>query len=240
MKKFIYRILMIICLCVFGYSAFQLYLIYQEANMIKTENKELEQHVVKAKYLEPNWDELKKLNEDIVGWLYMPGVGFSYPIVQGNDNVYYLNHTAKNENNYRGAIFMDYRANSDLSMDNTIIYGHSVEGGGMFTDLKKYANKEFFDNNLEFYILTPQANYRATIYTFEKTTESSSYYSLQIDDTILADMKNNAVFYNDIEVNENRLVTLSTCDLDYGFNSDQRLAISAVLEVELQPIEMSR
>ena len=233
-----YRIMMIICLCLFGYSSFQLYLIYQEAHKIQVENKELEQHIVKADYLEPDWDELKSLNEDIVGWLYMPGLKFSYPIVQGSDNAYYLNHTAKNESNYRGAIFADYRANYDFSSDNTIIYGHSVEGGGMFTDLKKYAKEDFFNKNLEFYILTPEENYRATIYTFTKTTESSSYYSLQIDDTVLSDMKNNAIYYNDIDIKDQKMITLSTCDLDYGFNSNQRLAINAILEVENQPIEM--
>ena len=233
-----YRVLMIVCLCVFGYSAYQLYLIYDEANQIKVENKDLEKHVVKEKYLEPDWQELKNMNEDIVGWLYMPGLEFSYPIMQGTDNVYYLNHTAKKENNYRGAIFMDYRVESDFSSDNTIIYGHSVEGGGMFTDIKKYAKKDFFDQNLEFYILTPEANYKATIFTFEKTTESSSFYSLQVDDAVIADMKSQAYFSNDIDIKDHRIVTLSTCDLDYGFDSDQRLAISAILEVENEPIEM--
>lgn len=244
MKKMIYRILMIICLCVFSYSAYQLFEIYQEAHMIKEETSELEKHVVKKdkdkkNYLEPDWKALKESNGDIVGWLYVPSLQFSFPIVQGADNAFYLNHTAKKESNYRGAIFMNYMNNSQFADPNTIIYGHSVEGGGMFTDIKKYADAQFFKDNLEFYILTPQENYRCTIYTFAKTTEDSIFYSQVLNPIVAIQMKNEAYHVNEaIDVENQRMVTLSTCDLDYGFNSLHRLAINAIIEVTDKPIEM--
>ena len=244
MKKMIYRILMIVCLCVFSYSAYQLYEIYQEAHMIKEETTELEKHVVKENnkkqnILNPDWKALKESNEDIVGWLYVPSLDFSFPIVQGSDNSYYLNHTAKKESNYRGAIFMNYTNNTQFADSNTIIYGHSVEGGGMFTDIKKYADGDFFNENLEFYILTPQENYRCTIYTFAKTTEDSVYYDQLTDSYKTVQMKNEAFHVNtNVDVKDKRIVTLSTCDLDYGFHSLHRLVINAVLEVTDDAIVM--
>lgn len=235
---------MLICICVFSFSAYQLYDIYREAHMITEETKDLEQHVVKKDtkkdILEPDWDILKKENEDIVAWIYVPGLDWSFPVVQGQDNTYYLNHTAKKENNYRGAIFMDYKSQPEFKDGNTIIYGHSVEGGGMFTDLKKFADEPFFQENKYFYILTPTQNYRCDIFTFSKTKERSVYYSPAPDYSALDQMKMEATYYHDVDPLDKNLVTLSTCDLDYGFDSINRLILNAVLEPTDKPIELKK
>ena len=149
MKKWIYRILLVVCLCVFGYSAYNLWDIYSQKQQVATQTKQLEKKVIKKKrenkvvknVLEPDWTALQAENQDIVGWIYVPGCDISFPVMQSKDNEYYLNHTVSGEYNNRGSIFLDANANAQFQDDNSIIYGHSVEVGGMFTLLNKYCDE---------------------------------------------------------------------------------------------------
>lgn len=45
------------------------------------------------KKVEVDFDPLKEMNGDIVAWIQCEALGVDYPVVQGKDNVYYLNHT---------------------------------------------------------------------------------------------------------------------------------------------------
>lgn len=241
MKKWIYRFLMLVCIGVFGFSAFQLYLIFSSEQEVVKETEQLKEHVVKENYLEPDWASLQAENSDIIGWIYVPGCNISFPVVHGSDNDYYLNHTTKKEYNERGAIFLDAQANGEFLDDNSIIYGHSVEGGGMFTDLKNYTDQNFFNENLTIYLLTPQANYEAKVMTYSKSTDDSVYYTTSFGDfkeDVINQMKQSALYSTDTDTNVGTMITLSTCDLDYGFNSNQRLILTAILNKTETPIKI--
>lgn len=249
MKKWIYRLLMLVCLAVFCYAAYRLYDIYQGSRQVEQETETLETHAVKEspteegpKTLDPDWAALQAQNLDIIAWLYVPQLGFSYPVVQGEDNAWYLTHTYLGETNFRGSIFLDAGTPADFSGNNSIIYGHSVDVGGMFTDLDKYEDKAFFDANPYFYLLTPGGNYRADIRTFAKTTEGTSFYQTDFGDygaEIEEQMISEAMYARDVPVEGRPMVTLSTCDLDYGFDSVNRLALTAVLQPWTEPVVMN-
>lgn len=240
MKKWIYRILLIVCVCVFGYSAYNLWNIYSQNHQVEKETKELEQKVIKKEnqnkkqnILQPDWQSLKQTNENIVAWIYVPDCNISFPVVQGKDNKYYLNHTVNGEYNVRGSIFLDASANMNFTDDNSIIYGHSVEGGGMFTSLKNYGDEQFFKEHPIFYLLTPDANYICKVFTFAKTTEDSVFYTTSFQNNrqeIIESMKQTSTYSNDLEDRNGALVSLSTCDLDYGFESNHRLVLTGILE----------
>ena len=51
---------------------------------------------------------LQEINPDVVAWIRIPGV-LEYPVVRGEDNSYYLNHTVQKTYNIAGSIFLDYR-----------------------------------------------------------------------------------------------------------------------------------
>lgn len=92
--------------------------------------------------LEINFDELKSINQDVAGWLYMEALpNINYPIVQGSDNDFYLHHTYKKESIFAGSIFVDCKNTKDFSDQNTIVYGHNMKNGSMFGTLKQYAVK---------------------------------------------------------------------------------------------------
>lgn len=229
---------MVICLCVFGFSAYQLWTIYSTKEEVKKETEAYKEIVMEDDSFKPDWTSLQEKNSDIIAWLYIPGCGINFPIVQGTDNEYYLQHTVEGNYNTMGSVFMDYNAHSDFSDDNSIIYGHSVEGGGMVTDLKKFADQQFFNEHPYFYILTPEQNYKCDVWLFSKTQDSSDTYITSFGDfkeESLQKMQQLALYENPMTVDA-PLVSISTCDLDYGFHSDRRLVLTAIMHPTDQPI----
>ena len=83
--------------------------------------------------------------------ILIPGTEISYPLLQTEDNEYYLKHTWDNQNNSCGSIFYDYRSNpSDW---NSVIYGHNMRNGSMFAPLHQYKDEDFSVNNNKLLIL---------------------------------------------------------------------------------------
>ena len=248
MKKWTYRLLFVVCLTVFGYSSFQLFTIFQQQDQVKTETKTYKKMVEEDEGFNPDWQALKAENPQIVGWLYIPNCDVSFPVVQGTDNAYYLTHTTSGAYNPLGAIFVDYNATPGFVDDNTIIYGHSVEGGGMLTDVKKFQDAAFFKENPKFYLLTPEQNYECDILSFVRTPDQSVFYTTDFGDfreETLKEMKElssdntNNSYYREQNLKESeRLVSLSTCNLDYGFTSDQRFVLTGVLRPTNETIKI--
>ena len=126
-----------------------------------------------------DWAELKKVNPDITGWVYVEGMdNISYPICLGEDNDYYLHHTFRKESVFAGAIFEDYHNSSDFADPNTIVYGHNMRNGSMFGKLKFMRDQAKYDENPFFWILTPDGNYRYHIFAIFLTPVDSEVYTL--------------------------------------------------------------
>ena len=107
-----------------------------------------------------DFDALRTINQNVVGWIVVPGTGISYPIVQGTDNRHYLHHTFAGERNASGAIFLDYRNSADFSDSRIIIHGHNMRDGSMFAPLHGWAGDRFMihtqDGVLEFEVFSRQ------------------------------------------------------------------------------------
>ena len=84
---------------------------------------------------EVDFAALREINPDIVAWIYIEGTKVNYPIVQGEDNSYYLKHLFSGEWNGSGCIFLDFRNDASFADRHSIIYGHHMKNGTMFTDL---------------------------------------------------------------------------------------------------------
>ena len=91
--------------------------------------------------------QIKKLKEEyknIIGWIEIKDTNISYPVVQGEDNEFYLTHDYKGDKAERGAIFLDSNYDWDISGNNFMIYGHYMLNDEMFTDLTKYVKEDFY------------------------------------------------------------------------------------------------
>jgi sortase B len=109
-----------------------------------------------------DWDALRAINPDTVAWVYMPGTSINYPVVQGEDNEYYLTHDFEGEPGWLasyGAIFMDWRNNPDWSDAAYFFYGHHMNDGSMFASIAQLADQAYFDECRTVYLYTPDGDF---------------------------------------------------------------------------------
>ena len=240
-KKIIYGFLFLLSIVVFMISACKLISIYF-LNYQERKEKDAVQEVAKVpKNLEKenftiDWKALKKKNPDVVGWILIPDTDISYPIVQGSDNSYYLNHTFEKKENYAGSIFMDAGVDASFQDRNTTIYGHNVKHGTMFAELEKFKEQAFFEQHPYLYIFTEQQNYRCEIFSMYSTSATSASYRLQYADD--ADFKSYVDMVRELSdfnrkvsvKGQDRIVSLSTCSYERdGQPSELRYLLHARL-----------
>lgn len=121
-----------------------------------------------------NWDELRAINPDVVGWIYMPDTAISYPIVwKENDDQYYLTHNFNNKSADFGAeygcIFMSGSNKNDWTDNSIFLFGHNMFNGTVFSTFSdNQGNSEWFNNHRTVYILTPQGNFRCSLFAQNK------------------------------------------------------------------------
>ena len=125
--------------------------IRQEEEAKQTKEKEKKERMLKVK-------KLQEINTDIVGWIQIEGTNINYPVLQGEDNEYYLNHNYKKQKTEKGSIFLDKSYNWDIESNNLIIYGHNLVNGQMFKDLLKYSKEEFFEQHKTIRFTTAEAD----------------------------------------------------------------------------------
>ena len=169
-----------------------------------------------------DWEQLKAINSEIVGWIYMDAIpGINYPVLRAEDNEYYLHHTFRREYLFAGSIFMDHTNKGDFSDPNTILYGHNMRNGSMFGRLSDLEDAKLCDAEPYFWIMTPEADYRYEIYSVMETPVGSAVYSFfeQNRTEEFLDwerrMKDASWVKRDVALYDfDRTVTLSTCTGD--------------------------
>ena len=115
------------------------------------------QRETEPEYVSPiNFEELSRLNPDVIAWIQIPGTNIDYPIVQGDDNEVYLHRSFEGEETTAGTIFLDFESQSDLRGYNNIIYGHHMRNGTMFRDIVYYKEQDYFKEHQYFEIYTPK------------------------------------------------------------------------------------
>lgn len=184
-----------------------------------------------------DFNELKKINSDIVGWIVIDETQINYPIVQSKDNSYYLNRSYEKKWSGYGSIFMDYRAASDFSSYNTFIYGHHTKNGSMFGELYKYMDKTFYENHRNFNLYTPTGNYVAQVFSaYVDSTTSDSYiqdFSSQEEfEGYIKLVKGKSLYDTDVEFDysKDKIITLYSCSHNSNRQKTDRYFIHAVLK----------
>ncbi len=186
--------------------------------------------------IEVDFEALWEINSDIVGWLYLAAEEISYPIVQADDNDYYLYRTVEGTENASGSIFMEYQNSSDFSDPNTIIYGHNMRDLSMFGSLQHLYTYEDYLIDDTFWVITPDAAYRYNIFNMEYTVSDGDVYVLfsgpseLVTNYIEGRINNSLVDFGIEEYDENsKIVTLSTCTSSSG---EGRFVVQGILTWE--------
>lgn len=186
-----------------------------------------------------DFDALLEQNADTVAWIRFDEPSqINYPVVKSADNTDYLTKTFVANDNKLGAIFMDYRNNSDFSDRNTFIYGHHLNvGGEMFSELLQYEDESFCKEHPNFYIYTPDGKVRMyMIFSAGVVKDTADNYNITYESDeafteYLNICKESSNYQVDVELNaQSKIVSLSTCT---NVRDDERFLVQGVLTEEL-------
>ena len=186
---------------------------------------------IKMNMLNVDFSELKKINNNVKGWIQVNGTNINYPFVQANDNKYYLTHSFDKSWNSAGWLFLDYR-NNYTNNKNTIIYAHGRTDKTMFGSLKKVLSNEWLNNSNNYIIKisTEKENSLWQIFSIYHIPTTSDYLETNFSsDTEYLDFLNMLLtrsaynFNTSINSNDN-ILTLSTC-----YNNSDKMVVHAKL-----------
>lgn len=190
---------------------------------------------------------LLEINKDIIGWITIDSKDSSYPwidypIMQCNDNSYYLTHDFKGQESRSGALFVDYheKITAQSQPANIIVYGHNMSSGEYFGRLPyyfNYAHSNGDPNDISFYknhpTITVSTLYKTSTYKIfggiltnvkEQDGEVFPYHTVRSFanksefDNYCANILDRSNFINpdvNLKYGDN-LITLSTCMFNYG------------------------
>ena len=180
-----------------------------------------------------SYEKLLSINSDTVGWLTVPGTKIDYPIVQTEDNSYYLQRNFKRQKDYNGWVFMDYRNNPKDLDTNTILYAHNrYYSGVMFGTLNNVTKRSWYNDPDMHYITFNTMHKKMTWLVF-------SVYSIDVtSDYLYTNFNTNEEYQQflnmitgrsmyDFGVTptiNNKMLTLSTC-----LDNNKRLVVHAIL-----------
>lgn len=166
----------------------------------------------------PTLKDLKKLNPDVKAWIQVPKTNIDYPVVQGQDDMEYINKNVYGEFELSGAIFLSCLNKDDFSDPYNLVYGHNMKNGGMFADVADFTNKEYFETHQKGKLYLTDTTRKIRFFACMKVTAADAkiyhpdgYRKENLKD-LLDYIQANAVQYRDVNVaDENSLIALSTC-----------------------------
>ena len=175
-----------------------------------------------------SYEEVKAINDDVIGWITIDGTVIDYPVVRAADNDYYLGRDVEKRKSAYGAIFMDFRNADPAQQKHIILYGHNMKNGTMFHDLMNYKQKSFFDEHRIIDLLWDGVETQWEIFVAYIIKPNTIYHisTAFTDDQHFADVMNQTIEYAktvkpsnadpDVTIKpSDQVLTLSTCTYEY-------------------------
>ena len=253
MKKTITTIFSIVIIGALLYSGFRVEKILNNYRIEKDKKTEISQEVRKGR--DVDFNALLEKNSDVKGWIYAKDTNIDYPIVQAEDDEFYLHRGLDKNYLFDGSIFIEAACENPFQDFNTVIYGHHMFSGAMFCNLEKWADEKFFNEHKVIIIETPEKSYDMHVIAYCNLPADSEVYTTSFHESPtvstsapLAEdeeeeqeedvyftksdfinlIKTSGMNVSDEEVSEDdTFVTLSTCAYNY---EDARSQLIGVLK----------
>lgn len=151
--KAVYVVFMILFAGIFLFSIVGIFSYHKDAGQNAREIREVMREVAQRipgdngdgkSVQQIDFAKLKQINEDAVGWIVFHDPYINNPLVQTNDNSYYLKNSFRKKENAAGCLFMDCR-NESFDDRNVVIYGHNMLDRTMFGSLKDVFQEKFWE-----------------------------------------------------------------------------------------------
>lgn len=179
-----------------------------------------------------SWESLREINPQITAWITIPGADISYPVVQGSDDEFYLQHNFEGKEDLFGCIFLGCAHSKDLTDTHSFLYGHNMEGNMMFANLNRYEQPEFLQQCPQIEITTPERKFFYKIFSVEQAAPQSAAFIYGYDLSTsaykqqLETLRKNSMYETGVEADDSQpMVTLITCNS--RLDRDIRMAVHA-------------
>ena len=173
------------------------------------------------------YNSLYHQNKNLIGWLHIADTIIDYPVMQNQDNTYYLDHNINQEEDKNGTLFMDSACDVKKPSTNFIVYGHNMRSGKMFGSLDKYESESFYKKHptISFDTIYEEGTYEV-MYVFRsriyKQDEVVFKYYQFIDanseeefNSNMEEMQKLSLYDTGVTASYgDQLLTLSTCDYE--------------------------
>lgn len=184
--------------------------------------------------IQVDFEYLTGVNEDVAGWIYCEDTPINLPILQSEDNSYYLHRLVDGTYNIAGSLFLDFRNQFDFSDWNSIIYGHNMKNGSMLACLNEYKKQEYYEEHPVMYLLTPEKQYKVELVAGILGKSDGSFYDFPVPEErreeVIQGWLEASTFKTNVEIlPEDRFVTLSTCT--YEFRNARYVVIGVLREI---------
>ena len=176
----------------------------------------------------PTLAELQAVNPDVCGWLTLDDTHIDYPVVQGEDDLEYVNKAADGSFALSGAVFLSAANHADLSDAYNLFFGHHMENGDMFGDLTHFSESQYFADHTTGTLYAEGAAYELQVFACVLTDAYDTViYTPSTDPAALAAyIRAHAVQYRD-PPEGCRIAAFSTCD---DSRTNGRVAVFAALK----------
>ena len=190
---------------------------------------------------EASFSELRTINPDVRAWLTLDNTKIDYPVLQGEDNLTYINTDVYGSFALAGSIFLDSGNDSRFGDTYNLLYGHHMDGGRMFGDLDLYKDEQFFKENKTGVLMMPGKAYNLEIFAclLVPASEDAIFKPAQWQDDItgLLDFAGENAMWQHAEVikaaraeDSPKVLAMSTCSTEF---TDARTILLALMH----PIE---
>lgn len=186
-----------------------------------------------SKAAKANAKEIIALTGDVIGWIKLKGTIIDYPIVQGDDNEFYLYHLYNGDYSRCGSIFVDYACENPFEDNITLIYGHSMRDGSMFHELKEFKEQSYYNKHKTMDIRTRSGKFKMKIFAAEVIDydQNSELFKTCLFDeekkAYVNEIKERSLIETGIDVkDDDKIIMLVTCTQDL---SDDRMTVFGVL-----------
>ena len=215
--SFLAIILMVVMLSFGGYSLWDTYVTMSGA-FLKNDLLKYKPSLDNPEQTRLSLQELMAINPDTRAWITLDGTHIDYPMVQGKDDMEYVNKDVTCEFSLSGSIFLSAKNKADFSDPYMLTYGHHMDNGGMYGDVMEFIKKDYFDKHLTGHLFLPDG--RARKLDVFAVIECDAYDQMiyRTDNKkgnvmeLVEYLKNHATNFRDIDMKESdQIMALSTC-----------------------------
>lgn len=113
-------------------------------------------------------------NENLVAWITIEDTPVDYPVMQGENDSYYLTHNYANEYSKFGSIYLRASNNRDFSDNLSVLYGHNFNTDIMFGSLLKYEDEHYKNEHpyIHVFTMTESVKYEVVDCYYVKPTDA--------------------------------------------------------------------